>query len=435
MTLVEGLDRTTRLCRDYVRQEVTSEEICAAFASCGVLCVADERNLSSHAGQTALMTTISLLLRMGVSIGVEIPRVGVLKPQPPFTGEFLRDSVLSASNIFMPGASVQTRDQTAPRIVIAFGDSDVRMNGVPVWRLGGGDWKGELNCRGHAVPAFSGDWPIGAMVSATLAAGEVFKHVLRGLPFVDPAYMQFFEESPWVEWDFGAGPAPKSVISFGEVDVISAGAITQAALYCLLRLPHSRLRGRIFDSDFTDLSNLNRNSLSTSLDVGVAKVLVVSRRCSPAFDLKPVDSRFNGPEPGTTLAPRVLVGVDDIPSRWTIQRYAPAWVAVSGTSHMNVSSSQHNPNEPCTGCLHPVDDQATANVIPTVSHVSFWAGLSMAVRLIRETLGSPYPLEKQHLWLTPFRMHERHAAKWYPIPARRDCPVGCPASRGLPTAA
>src|SRR5258707_26011 len=87
--------------------------------------------------------------------------------------------------------------------------------------------------------------------------------------------------------------------------------------------------------------------------------------------------------------------------------------------------------ESCSGCLHPIDDEAGTRPIPTVSYVSFWAGLAMAVRLVREAIGHPYPRGRQQLWLTPLRMEEPHAAIWSPVAARRDCPVQCMASQSL----
>jgi hypothetical protein len=129
------------------------------------------------------------------------------------------------------------------------------------------------------------------------------------------------------------------------------------------------------------------------------------------------------------LAPLVFVGVDDIPSRWQVQACAPGVVVVSGTSHYGVSSSLHRPGEPCCGCLHPVDDAVAFGKIPTVSFVSFWAGLLMAVRVLRESIGRPYPRDRKHLWLTPLRMDLRNAAMWSAIFPRTDCPVGCSASR------
>jgi hypothetical protein len=172
--------------------------------------------------------------------------------------------------------------------------------------------------------------------------------------------------------------------------------------------------------------------LSVVADVGISKVQVVARRCGTKLQIDPVPNRFIGKSLEVReLARRVLVGVDDIPSRWEAQRHAPNWVAVSGTSHFSVSSSAHSPGEPCSGCLHPVDDPAGENPIPTVSFVSFWAGLAMAVRLLREALASPYSPDRQHLWLTPLRMDQPRAAMWLPVAPRRDCPVHCLASRVL----
>jgi hypothetical protein len=161
-------------------------------------------------------------------------------------------------------------------------------------------------------------------------------------------------------------------------------------------------------------------------------VTVVARNCGPNLRIQGFPNRFvSDVSQLERLASRTLVGVDDIPSRWQVQRRAPHWLAVSGTSHFSVSSSGHRPDDPCCGCLHPTDEPTGANVIPTVSFVSFWAGLVMAVRLIREALGIPDTPNRQHLWLTPLRMDQAHAAMWLPVAPRRDCPVKCSAARAI----
>jgi hypothetical protein len=187
----------------------------------------------------------------------------------------------------------------------------------------------------------------------------------------------------------------------------------------------------VFDDDITAASNLNRNMLTLNSDVGRLKTCVVCDHFSSATLILPVNRRFVGDNYGVQLSNRVLIGVDDIPSRWSVQRHAPHWVGVGGTSHFSVSSSSHLPEQACAGCLHPVDDPVNDLPIPTVSFVSFWAGLSLAVRLIMEAIKKPYASDAQHLWLTPLRCDQRHAAMWMPVATRKDCPVTCVASRRL----
>ena len=53
-------------------------------------------------------------------------------------------------------------------------------------------------------------------------------------------------------------PAPTPEL--GSVDVISAGAIAQATLFALIRIPAVRGKVRVIEPDTSDLTNLNRNA-------------------------------------------------------------------------------------------------------------------------------------------------------------------------------
>jgi hypothetical protein len=430
MKTLAQLDRTIVLCRDHVLDVMTNEEICSNFLSLRALCVSDLRNLSSQSGQTALLTLVSMLNRMGMQVGLAIPDVPIINPQLPMSGTSFSEGLIASSETFISGATVRDGYDFTPDLIFALGDTEFTKKSAPCWRLSGSEWCGALAVDGaQESPSWTADWSIGAMVSAALASSEAFKFVIRRLPFRNQADQVFFEMSPVCHWDFGRIPIPKEEIDLGRVDLISAGAICQAVLYALLSLPRVRLSGRIFDDDVTDASNLNRNMLSTVADVGSAKVNVAAQCCGTKLQLDPIKERFLDNGSHGSLADRVLVGVDHIPSRWDVQRSAPCWLAISGTSHFSVSSSAHEPKTPCSGCLHPVDDDAGPGPIPTVSFVSFWAGLAMAVRLVRETIGFPYPASQQHLWLTPLRMDLRNAAMWHPVAAIRNCPTRCRASQ------
>ncbi len=431
MNAFGGLTRTISLCRDYVADDLTDGQIGFALQSLRVLCVADASNLSTHSGQTSLVTLVSLLSRMGMQVGLKIPSVGLLKAQIPLAGSELRSALTWSSERLMPGATVVIADKRfSPDIILGIGNSEIALGDVPCWRLTGTNWSGSIIAGDStAAHTWSIEWPIGGMVAALLAANEAFKFAMRRLRLREDSDRIFFEPSPACSWDFGEIPLPEAALDLADVDLISAGAISQACLYALARIPHVQLRGRIFDDDVTEISNLNRNMLTLAEDVGVRKVNVVSTRCGPDFLIQHVPYRFGAPEARIQLASRVLVGVDDIPSRWAAQRAAQKWLAVSGTSHFSVSSSAHMPGQPCCGCLHPIDDPGGANPIPTVSFVSFWAGLAMAVQLVREALRMPYPPDRQHLWLTPLRLDQPRAGMWLPVPSHRNCPVRCLASQ------
>src|SRR5581483_6222430 len=435
MNAVECLSRTILLCRDYVPPSVSDEEILQHLQSVRILCVSDLTNLSSHAGQVGIITLASLLSRMGMQVYLSIPEMPLLNSQTPLSGASVREALVGSSAKLIPGATVTQSADSDVDLIFALGDSAIENGRATMWRLNGSEWRGALALEGEIEPQrFLGDWPVGAMVSAALAAGEAFKFAMRGMPLEGSCALELFEMCRSCHCEFDATPVPENGVDFGNVDIISGSAISQATLYALLRLPHARLSGRIFDDDDTEPSNLNRNMLTTIDDVTVKKVTVVERRCNPHLAIRGIGERFCGKcaESGT-LASRVVVGVDHIPSRWEVQRRAPGWLVVGATSHFNVSSSSHAPTEACCGCLHPIDepDGQAAMPTPTVSFVSFWAGLVTAVRLIRECLGKPCPPERQHLWMSPLRMDRSLAAWWMPVPPSKNCPVQCLCGRAV----
>jgi molybdopterin/thiamine biosynthesis adenylyltransferase len=194
----------------------------------------------------------------------------------------------------------------------------------------------------------------------------------------------------------------------------------------LLRLP-IQLAGRLFDGDVAELSNVNRQLLYRRSDFGF-KVDIVKRF---AESFTPVPEPFTA-SASTRFGPLsrlVLVGVDDIPARWDVQRASRGWLGVGATSHFSASISSHEPGAPCAGCLHPRDEGGIDGPIPTVSFVSFWAGLVLAVQFLRAIGGSDYSARRRHLWLSPLRLDQANAALWLPIAPRRDCPVSCSVSQ------
>ncbi len=122
------------------------------------------------------------------------------------------------------------------------------------------------------------------------------------------------------------------------------------------------------------------------------------------------------------LAPRVIVGTDDIPARWAVQRSRPEWLGVGATSHFFTVTSSHTTGQACAGCLHAEDDPG-GGLIPTVSFVSYWAGLLLAIRLLRHSLGHAQMGIDQSIQCTPLRLDQARSYWPRPIPTNPHCPV------------
>lgn len=130
------------------------------------------------------------------------------------------------------------------------------------------------------------------------------------------------------------------------------------------------------------------------------------------------------------IAPRLLVGVDRIPSRWDTQRVAgPGWVCAGSSSHDFVLVSAHPADSACTGCVHPRDENVAGD-IPTISFVSFWAGLIQALELVATATGqAPAWTRSTHVW--PFGLDNPRGIHPFRQDAFIGCPVDCRASVAL----
>lgn len=217
--------------------------------------------------------------------------------------------------------------------------------------------------------------------------------------------------------------------NLGDFDCVSAGAIVNAALYSLAHIPGVSGRGRIIEFDLSAASNLNRYMLLLRSQIGGPKARDLAILLGNGSRFEPVAQRY---EPGLleTIAPLAPVGVDDIPTRWAVQRAKPEWLVVGATTHWSAMPSFHKKGLGCAQCLHFEDDPGDTP-IPTTACVSFWAGLLAATYFARHVIGQTIPAKVQQIFLTPFRAESPFRAV---VPIRRNCPtcqlVSASSSRG-----
>ena len=432
MTPEHALDRTARLIRmDLFAREVSISQIIDGLQGTTVLIRADEANLSSPNGQTALCTLFSQIAMMGIGINLDIPDVPLLIAQPPLKGTRLRAALLDYANDLIPGSRCGTGLQN---IDLSFALGDTATDDLHVIRVTGGDWSCAIGPARQTPPRrWQGTWPVGAMLAAAAAAPEALRIAITRIAAAagrEPT--REFRTRPGLpaRIDLSSRAIPAGHLDLGRVDIISGGAITNATIYALLRIPGLSGLLRVIEPETLDLTNLNRYPLARYSDLGQAKVSVLEGYSRDGLQISGIQGRFDDSWPSLLggLAPRVLIGADQIPARWAVQRAAPPWLQVSGTSHFLTMSSSHHPEGPCAGCAHPKDEQGD-DPIPTISFVSLWAGILQAVDLLNDisgqetagfyTICSPFglsgtrPLIRRRLTPAPNCPIPCHAAELY----------------------
>ena len=434
----EALARTVLLIANDVFNKEKGEDpglerdILAGLHTTSIRIVADDLNLSSHSGQSCVVALAGLTAMMGIRVTLDMPNVRLVNAQPPLRGTHIVEALKEYASDMVPGAVMGEAD-SPDDLVIVIGSSP--FYGDNQFTLTGTDWSFELSCQPRGT-TWTAEIAIGALAGAAAAAAEAFRAALSvisansGIPLPSQS-RNHIDFNRVVRVDLGHPLLNTDAVDLSDVDVVSAGAITSAALYCLRRLVGVRGQFRFFDEDTLELSNLNRYMFGRRSDLGRNKAELLSGYKTPNVKISYVPTMFSDQwvkEHGP-LAPTVLVGVDDIPSRWTVQRAAPLWCCVGATSHLwPVLVSTHNDGEPCAGCAHPNDSDVDGE-IPTISFVSFWAGILQVRALLLHALGAISELPQ--ILVAPAGLLGDHGVTRMELPPNEVCPVQCRASRAM----
>jgi molybdopterin/thiamine biosynthesis adenylyltransferase len=417
MNAAAALARTIDLVRADVFPLADDDEIVKALTDVRIRVAGDERNLSSLAGQTAFVTTALVAAQSGATLVLDLPDVELLN-QPPLRGSWLAEALIELTDdLIVPAVR---DDATTCDVTVAIGSTAVANAPVGLARLSPTALGVELvvGDAGHGG-AWIGDHLFAALFGGVAAGAEAFRAAMRRLAAAghetNVAHAARAMRSVRL-----LVPEPKASRQIGQLDVISAGAITHGSLFALLRVPGVAADVRVFDDDVFDRPNLNRYLLGRRSWRGVNKAEQLATLSLPSLRIEAVPSRFDDElAEQTVLADTVAIGVDDIPSRWRVQRVAPGHVVVGATSHFEVVVSEHPPGAACARCLYPDGDDDN-RPIPTVSFVSAFAGILQAYRL----LGNPPPSGRQTR-AAPVNLAGAEPLVELGVSARPGCEAGC----------
>lgn len=423
MTLAKALSRTILLAQTALVDGTPDEHVLDALTAVNVVLVARENLLVTHAGQSAFITAALLMARSGHAVWLDAPNLPLVGRQPPLEDGGLIPSLIDIGQDLLPTREFYVGlPEKGADLVVLFGDASWAGDADCVLRIAWSEWGASIAADDQTLPITHTEWPIGGMAAAALAAAEAFKMAMRRLRGQARALRIFdrqFAPALWAEVVLAPNETAQAA-TLGSFDMISGGAIANAALYALLRLPDVSGDCRILDQDVSATSNLNRNMLLRRSRLDILKVDDLSGY-GLGLVIDPVPIRFEGAASGQELRSHVLVGVDDIRSRWRVQELWPSWLGVGATDGFDVQVSSHNAAVPCVGCLHPEEATATGE-IPTVAFVSFWAGLVLATGFARHRVRSFVMPDMQQTLFTALRPETFRSG---PVPARGDCPVGC----------
>lgn len=420
--LIDALNRTLLLMGTALNSACTVEARLQALTATRVVITAESSALRTISGQSALVTAATLMARSGHEVWIDAEEAALVAPQPPLRGTALLGGLVDLGRDLLPDCQIR-RGAPQGRVDLAVligaqawaGDADqiIAMNAGDGWATLANDptpWAGD----GH---------PLGGMAAGAMAAAEAFKSAMRRLRPHAPSSIHFDADfAPASPCKIELAPdGPGFQGQLPEADLVSGGAIGNAFAFVLLRMPGLEGSLGVLDNDRSDLTNLNRNALLRRSNAGQLKVDDLAGQAQGSIQFQPRPIRF---EPGTPLASTVLIGVDDIPSRWAAQATGPEWMAVGATAGFSVQVSEHRPGEPCAGCLHPAA-AAAAGPIPTVAFVSFWAGLLLVSRWLHNLSGSGGA--SAQTFFSPLRP-EGWAYSGLGVAANPDCPVQCAVS-------
>lgn len=425
-THYEALARTTLLLnRELFSGDADEQAIADALLATTVRMTADEASVTSRAGQTAFVTGFLLTARLGIGIELDAPNVAVIDRVAPLREPLLVDALDELGRDLVPSARVRT---TTGDIDERFVFGGAASGDESVVRVAATDFTAEL-VRGAIGGACEGDLPLGGFAAGAAIAAVALEAAVPRLEDATglsvrrprpspgpPTRIDLRELFPELEDEL--------ITDIGHVDVISGGAITHALVFCLLRIPGLRVELRVIEEQAAELSNVNRYALLRASDDGRVKVAQLEGVATTDVRVTGLRTLFTKKtrDKLVPLAPRVMVGVDDVEARWWVQEENPAWLVVGATGNHLAQVTTHGPNGPCAGCAHPVPLEP--QTIPTISFVSFWGGLLQACALLPKT-----PPLAMNLVVYPFALGGATRATRFSLVPSTTCPLGCPSSR------
>jgi hypothetical protein len=235
-----------------------------------------------------------------------------------------------------------------PTVEIAVGTALPSSGACPRIFVGSNGWNAFVATAGPRTVG-SSDNPFGAGAAACIAASNLFRWVfMREDPILDEDLI-----FSTLKLEPGRTPDVPLTGSLGEIVLVGAGAIGNAAAWALSRLPMEGTL-RIVDHQTIDLGNLQRYVLAERNHEDKSKVDTLARYFSGRVRAKAHALKFEDfvVSEGYSWA-RMMLALDSSRDRRAAQASLPQWIVNAWTQPGDLGVSSHDfLNGACVACLY-----------------------------------------------------------------------------------
>jgi proteasome lid subunit RPN8/RPN11 len=383
-------DRTKLLIRHL---NFPAQSILSKLKERRIAIVVDEELLFTHRGQHMLTASVNLLARCCINIDVFLSEDRVT---PIIDAPFLHDNLADDLTKLVLGINPDLSFRINPKfhakydVALIIGKSTFAKAEYNIFidALG---WLSYVG--GRESEHFSGDSenPIGPLISASRGSAEVFKALLnkvtgrRYKPCSPTIFSALNYKINQPTWD--NPPLPR--VSLNDVLLVGAGAIGNCVAYCLTSLPSASGNLTVIDPERVETTNLNRYVLATITNLRAYKANLIKKRLKEKFDVKSF-LRVYQKYPHRREHDLVVVGVDNVKTRWDVQLDFPRVILNGGMYADSFTISRHDDflNKPCLGCLYSSYVEMRHAKYPAASFVSMFAGALLVGEILKEYVSS-----------------------------------------------
>lgn len=347
----------------------------------------DSTAIGSAEGHVALGLATDLLARL-------YPRIAILPTDK--NGHRMADRLTTLANAINPEIDIMS-DARELDACLCMGRTSVAKAMAPIY-IGSSGWVARLSSTGP-VGCGATQNPFGAAAAACFGVANVFRAIFRQqlLPggLDRELSLSLLDLAPGTKRPKNPALGP---VDIGESHLIGVGAIGNAAVWALARVPGLRGTLHLVDDEDVDLGNLQRYVLTVQGSQGRSKVDLATEAFRGA-DLRVRPHRQTWDkylqERCDWNLQRVAVALDSAQDRVAVQAALPRWIVNAWTQTGDLGISRHGfiTDDACLACLY-LPDKTTPDLSQLVADA---IGLPGEKREVGRYLHTNAPLEREFI--------------------------------------